>query len=234
MILSLVLPCFNEEATIERTVRDVVAWFRKANVEGEIIVVNDGSTDGSAAIVQALKRSFPSLTLLRHEHNLGYGSAVTTGLDAAQGDIIGFMDSDGQFRPEDFERLLPHLQRVEFVAGFRERRADPFFRSFFTILFQAVVRCVLGVTARDLNCGMKLMRRTLWPRIRPEFGTAGLFGAELYYRLMQSHIPWQQVPVPHYPRTAGKPSGAKLSVILRAFADLWHLKRSLRKSRWCS
>lgn len=233
MTLSLVLPCFNEGATIERTVRAVAAWFQKAGIDGEIIVVDDGSTDESAVIVQALQRSFPFLKVLLHERNQGYGGAVTAGLDVAQGDIIGFMDSDGQFRAEDLGRLLPLLGQADFIVGFRERRADPFFRRFNTALFQMVAWLTLGVTARDVNCGMKLIKRSIWPRIRPAYGTAGLFGAELHYRIMQARIPWKQVPVPHYPRTAGKPTGAKPSVVLRAFRDLWRLKRSLWKGKEC-
>src|SRR3989338_8030180 len=128
MQLSLVLPCYNEEGNIEQTLRDCVAWLTRDCIEGEVIAVDDGSTDGTVALLESLAREFPLLRIIRHERNLGYGAAVRSGCDAARTGILCFMDSDGQFRPGDFQLLLAHLDNYPFVAGRRRRRADPLVR----------------------------------------------------------------------------------------------------------
>lgn len=224
--LSLILPCFNEEGNIERTVRDADAWLRASKREGEIVVVDDGSTDGTADVLAALAASVPSLRVLRHERNRGYASALVTGLDAANGEIVAFMDSDGQFRALDLERLLTHLNRAPFVAGRRRHRADPRVRILIAKVSGILVWAILGVWVRDINCGMKVFRRGLWPRIRPRIATGALFNAEIFFRLRREKIPWAQVAVPHYPRLHGRPTGGSPLVLLLALGELWKLRRA--------
>lgn len=242
MRLSIVLPCFNEEHNIEGTVAGLRSWALQERLELEIVAVDDGSTDGTWGVLQKLAEEKPSLRLVRHERNLGYGSAVRTGCDAAMdapltrslppgeergsgGDhFIGFMDSDGQFRAEDFGKLLPFLSEYAFVTGRRLKRADPFMRKLNAKLFALLNLVVLGIWVRDINCAMKVWRRELWPRIRPEFSTGALINAEMFYRMHRLGIPWKQVFVQHYPRLKGVQTGANLRVILRMFRDLVALR----------
>jgi hypothetical protein len=93
-------------------------------------------------------------------------------------------------------------------------------------LFGILTAVVLGVWVRDINCAMKVWRRSLWPRIRPTHSTGALFNAEMFYRLRLAGIPWKQVPVHHYPRLRGAQTGAKLWVIFRMFRDLLRLRLS--------
>lgn len=226
MTLSVILPCYNEEATIEDTVRDVASWMKKERIEGEIVAVDDGSRDGSLAVLERLRGEMPMLRIVHHERNFGYGAAVRSGCDSAECDAIVFMDSDGQFHAEDIGRLLPHLERVGLVAGVRVRRADPFIRTLNAKLYGMLVRIVLGVRVRDLNCGLKAYRRTLWQRIRPVFGGGALFNAELFLNLKSLGEHVVEVPVPHYPRRGGAQTGANPAVILRMFRELFALKRA--------
>ena len=226
MNLSVILPCFNEEANIEHTVRDVVEWFRHAGIEGEIVVVNDGSTDGTAEVLKRLCADISRLRVIQHPVNRGYGAAVRSGCDAALGDLIAFMDSDGQFRAEDFGLLLPHLDRYVFVTGRRKKRADPFMRTVNAKLFGLLSFAVLGIWVRDVNCAMKVFRRDIWSLIRPTHATGALVNAEMFFRLKQNGIPWYQVDVHHYPRTAGAQTGANLTVIFRMFRELFALKKA--------
>jgi hypothetical protein len=84
---------------------------------------------------------------------------------------------------------------------------------------------VLGVWVRDVNCGMKVFRRDIWPRIRPEFGVEKLYNTEMFLRLKRGKIPWKTVDVPHYPRKAGAQTGGSPRVIARMFWELWRLKK---------
>lgn len=226
--LSLILPCYNEEANIEATVRAVAAWMTKEKYGGEIIAVNDGSTDRTKQVLEGLRKEFPQLRVLHHPRNLGYGSAVRTGLDAATGDIMGYMDSDGQFDPEDFAHLLPFLAEYDFVTGRRLKRADPLIRKINAKLFALLNVLVLGIWVRDINCAMKLWKRSLWPHIRPSFATGALVNAEMFHRMKRNRIAWKQVFVRHFPRRSGKQTGANIRVILRMFVDLFALKRHAR------
>jgi glycosyltransferase involved in cell wall biosynthesis len=226
--LSLVLPSYNEEANIERTVRATDAWFTQAAMDGEIIIVDDGSRDSSPAILERLAKELPRVRVVRHDKNRGYGLAIRSGIDTAKEDVVGFMDSDGQFHPEDLMLLLPHLEQYRFVAGRRRKRADSFVRNTFGKVLGGMNWIVLGLWVRDVNCGLKVFHRDLWPVIRPTHGVEKLFNTELFLHLHEEKIPWLTVDVPHYPRTAGNPTGAKLYVIVRMFKELYGL-RSVKK-----
>lgn len=223
--LSLVLPCFNEEKNIEDTVREAFAWFAEEGIRGEVIVVNDGSSDRTVDVLDDLQKEFP-LIVITHACNMGYGTALCSGCDRATMDYIAFMDSDGQFHASDFHLLIPQLSHADFVSGVRLRRADPFVRSLNARLYGFLIRWMLGVRVRDINCAMKIFRRSLWMAIRPRIVTGALFNAELFLRLSMMHVHWQQIPVPHYPRLLGEPTGAKISVIIRMFRELWKLRRA--------
>lgn len=231
MTLSIVLPCYNEEANITDTVRDVLSWLKKAKIAGEVIVVDDGSKDGSLKVLSALQKRIKNLRVVRHEKNKGYGAAVRSGCDAAKGEIIGYMDSDGQFKASDFSKLLPHMKNYDFVTGRRRHRADSPMRKMNAKLFGFLNLAVLGIWVRDINCAMKMFRRTTWQKIRPTHATGALVNAEMFYNLKRKKIPWYQVDVRHFKRMKGVQTGAKLSVILRMFKEMQELKRDARASR---
>ncbi len=225
-MLSIVLPSFNEEQNIGPVVRETVAWLKTKKEPFEIVVVNDGSRDGTANALLELQKEISELTVVTHEKNLGYGAAVRSGCDAATGDIIGFMDSDGQFAAKDFDLLLPHLKEYSFVTGRRRKRADPFMRKLNAKLFGILSFCMLGIWVRDINCAMKVFTKDTWKRTRPTYSTGALINAEMFYRAQRAGIPWFVVNVPHAPRRFGTQTGAKLSVILRMFLELWKVKVS--------
>ena len=227
--LSLVLPCFNEEANVEHTLRDVLAWFNRDSINGEVIAVDDGSRDATLTRLQALADADPRLRVLHHDVNQGYGAAIRTGCDAARMEVIGFMDSDGQFHAEDLCLLLPHITDYQLVTGRRRHRADSFTRNTLAKVLGLMNLVVLGLFVRDVNCGMKIFRRDLWPRIRPTHGIEKLFNTELFMHLKEQGIPWKQVDVPHYPRTAGNQTGAKLYVIQRMLIELKGLRKARKK-----
>src|SRR3989338_293656 len=174
-MLSIVLPCYNEEQNIESIVHSTMDWLKTKKFPSEIVIVNDGSTDKAGEVLQKIIKSFPSVKIVTHEKNLGYAVAVRSGCDAAKGDIVGFMDSDGQFDPRDFDRLLPWLENFQFVTGRRAHRADPLVRCLFGKLLGAMNFLVLGLWVRDINCGLKIFRREVWNRVRPVHGVEKLF-----------------------------------------------------------
>jgi glycosyltransferase involved in cell wall biosynthesis len=224
--LSLVLPCFNEELNIEKTIRASLAWFSEAHIDGEIIVTDDGSSDGSLALLHKLQAQIPNLKVVHHAKNKGYGAAICSGCDVAQKTWIAFMDSDGQFHARDISRLLKQSSKADYVSGIRQVRADTFQRKLNSLLYRTLVRVFLGVHPTDLNCGMKLFRRSIWKTIRPVYATGALINGEMFFAMKNANILWEEAGVPHYPRVAGKPTGANPKVILRTFKELWQLKHA--------
>jgi len=226
MTLSVILPCFNEEQNIAHSVRDVSNWMKGAGINGEIIVVDDGSKDGSLKVLAGLEKEVSNLRVIKHAKNGGYGIAVRTGCDAATTEWIAFMDSDGQFEAKDISLLLEHAGKFAFVTGRRAHRADPFIRNMFGKILGAMNVVVLGLWVRDVNCGMKLFSKEVWPTIRPTRGVEKLFNTEMFMRLKRNKIPWATINVPHYPRRAGTPTGGSVRVIIRMFKELWDLRTS--------
>lgn len=204
--------------------RDVASWMKNAKVKGEIIVVNDGSTDQSSAVLKKLEKEIPHLRIVDLKKNGGYGIAVRAGCDAATTDIISFMDSDLQFHAEDLSLLLAHIDQYAFVTGRRAHRADSFVRNMFGKILGAMNLVVLGLWVRDVNCGMKMFHRSIWKTIRPEHGVEKLFNTEMFLRMKRNKIPWFTINVPHYPRLAGNPTGGSVRVIVRMFKELWDLR----------
>ena len=228
MQLSIALPCFNEEENVPSVLRNLDAWMQKKGIQGEIIAVNDGSKDETGRVLEEIRKTMPRLQIVTHERNLGYGAAVRSGCDRARTEWVGFMDGDGQFRAEDFDQLIPSCGAFALIVGRRKKRADPLVRKLNAKCFGLLTWLVFRVWVRDLNCAMKIFRRDLWQRIRPEHATGALFNAELFVRARRAGVRWKQVDVTHYPRRNGVQTGANPLVILRMFRELWALYWSLR------
>jgi len=228
--LSVVLPAYNEEPNIERVVRDCARYLETRVPDYELVVVNDGSADRTGEILRGLTAELPRLRPQHHEQNRGYGSALRTGFSAATKPFVFYMDGDGQFDIRDLDLLLPlATDDHHIVTGYRITRSDPFIRRLNALLFgRLLVRVMLGVQVRDLNCAFKIIPKRVLDGITLE-STGALINAELYGRAVRRGFGIKEVGVHHYPRTAGIQTGAHISVIARAFYDLFRLRQKIVK-----
>jgi glycosyltransferase involved in cell wall biosynthesis len=227
--ISIVLPAYNEEANVAAVVREVARYVGERGLDAEIIVVNDGSKDRTGDILRELEKEIPQLRPQHHPQNRGYGAALRTGFDAARKRYVFYMDGDGQFHIDDLDQLLPLAGEDWIVTGYRIERRDPFVRRLNAKLFGGfLVRILLGVRVRDLNCAFKLIPKKVLDSINLE-STGALINAELYGRAIRKNFGIKEVGVHHYPREAGVQTGAHLSVILRAFYDLFRLRQKIVK-----
>jgi len=217
--VSVCLPAFNEQATIINTLEAATAILPAFVRDFELVVVDDGSRDQTAQRVQDYAARNGRARLVRHEKNRGYGAAVTTGLRAATGDLVMFTDSDGQFSMLDLPQLLARLPGNDFVIGYRWKRADKFMRLVNAWLWGKLVRLILGVHVRDLDGAFKIFPRELVQKLQLTSSGAGI-NAEIMAQCTSGGLKFAEVPVNHYPRYAGAPTGANLKVILKAFRDL--------------
>jgi glycosyltransferase involved in cell wall biosynthesis len=227
--ISAVLPAYNEEAIIERTVRHVAGVLSALVSDYEIIVTNDGSRDRTGDILAALQRSDPDLHLrvVTHSTNCGYGAALASGFDAARKDLIFLTDGDKQFDVTELGQLLPAMDaRTDLVIGWRRNRADPFMRKLNALGWKLLVNMLFGYTARDVDCAFKLFRRRVWESMTVN-ARGATFSAEFLIKARRLGFQVKELPVSHLPRTAGSPTGARPDVIVRAFIELFRLWRNL-------
>ena len=225
--LSVILPAYNEEPNIDRVVRQVMAYLEPTGIDYEVLPVNDGSRDRTAEILDALQQELPRVRPQHHPQNRGYGAALRSGFDAARKRYVFYMDGDGQFDIKDLDHLLPLASEDVIVTGFRIERRDPLVRRLKAKLFGGwLVRIMLGVYVKDLNCAFKLIPKRVFETVKLE-STGALINAELYGRAIRAGFGIREVGVHHYAREAGVQTGAHLSVIFRAFYDLFRLRQQI-------
>ena len=232
--LSYFFPAHNEEANLAGLVEEALAALPELAETFEIIAVNDGSKDRTADIADELAGTYPGVVrALHHPTNLGYGAALRTGLAAARYELVAFTDGDRQFKVADIGRLTDRLaaaDRPDVVVGYRIKRADPPIRTIYARLYRLANRILFGLRVTDVDCACKVFRRDALDGLRVESGGA-FFSAELLIKLRAAGRSVVEVGVPHYPRTAGSPTGAKPSVVLRAVKDFWLLRLRMWSNR---
>ena len=225
--LSYFFPAHNEEANVEGLVDEALATLPTLAESFEIIVVDDGSRDATGRLADAIAAREPGIVrVVHHATNQGYGAALRSGFRAARYEHVGFTDGDRQFRVADLGRLIDRLGAADapdVVVGDRIKRADPLVRTVYARLYRLANRIFFGLRVRDVDCACKLFRRGALEGIAVESGGA-FFSAELLIKLEAAGRSVVEVDVPHYPRTAGSPTGAKPSVVLRAVRDFWRLR----------
>lgn len=227
--ISVAMPAYNEAENIGEMVQDVVQTLLPLAKEFEIIVVDDGSQDGTAQVVRRLMTVYPQVRLVQHEQNLGYGAAVFNGLKQASKELVFFTDSDRQFDLQELTKLLARLDAADLVVGHRAPRRDPLMRRLNGRGWSLLVTLLFGYTARDIDCAFKLMRRPVVDYLRDRVQSGGAtFSAEFLVRAKRAGFVIQEVPLHgHRPRLAGSPTGAKPAVIVRAFKEMLQVRWQL-------
>lgn len=164
--LSIVIPAYNEAARIEQTLARVLQCVRERRWDAEVLVVDDGSSDGTAAIVQSYMQTAPELLLVQNDGNRGKGYSVRNGLLQAAGEIVMFTDADLSAPMEEAERLFAAIVAGADVAigsrwldRSRQTLHQPLYRRFFGRCFNALTRAVMGLPYADTQCGFKAFRR---------------------------------------------------------------------------
>ncbi len=232
--LSYFFPAHDEEANIEGLVAEALDSLPGIAETFEVIAVNEGSRDRTQALADELTAAHPGVVrAVHHPTNLGYGAALRSGFAASRYELVAFTAGDRQFRVEDVGRLTERLAATDHpdvVVGYRIRRADPLVRTLYARAYRLANRIFFGLRVTDVDCACKVFRREALEDIHVESDGA-FFSAELLIKLRAAGRSVVEVGVPHYPRTAGSPTGAKPQVIGRAVRDFWRTRLAMWANR---
>jgi glycosyltransferase involved in cell wall biosynthesis len=228
--ISVFFPAHNEVDNIGPLTEKTVQVLESLGVDYEVLIINDGSTDGTRAVADRLGEKYDKVRPIHHEVNKGYGGAVWTGLRSAAKDLVFFTDGDGQFDITELKDFYEALNGYDAVLGYRIKRQDPFHRIVFAKCWMSLIWLLFGFRLRDLDCAFKLIRRRLLEGLEPECGGA-MVTVELIVKLRARGMTYIEKGAHHYPRTAGEQSGGSPRVVLRAFKELFKTYGKLRSYR---
>jgi len=225
--ISIFFPAFNEEKNIGDTVSAAIRVASALFEDFEVIVVDDGSSDGTPEIIDSLARSNARIKAVHHPVNMGYGAAVRTGFDNASKELVFYTDGDGQFDISEIKLLLPLINEADLVIGYRIKRSDPFHRWLFAKLWGTFIAILFNLWVKDTDCAFKLIKRNVVQSI--DLKSNGAFiSAELLIKAKKKGLKIKQVGVHHFPRKGGRPTGANIKVIFKAFYELFKLWSDLK------
>jgi glycosyltransferase involved in cell wall biosynthesis len=217
-------PCYNDANTIATMVRDVRGALSPLVDELEIVVVDDGSSDGSPDVLHALAKEVPELVVVVHDRNRGYGGALISAFSTASKEWIFYTDGDAQYDAKEAAMMVAAVTpRTDIVQGYKIGRGDPWYRKIIGRVYHHVVKLAFGLHQRDTDCDFRLFRRSLFVA-HPLHSRTGVICVELVRRFEEAGAEFVEVPVHHYFRPHGKSQFFRLPHIARAalqLARLW-------------
>lgn len=226
MRLTVAVLAYNEEGTLEGIVRQVVTVCGRLHIGYEVIVIDDGSTDGTAAIAGALAAELPQVRHLRHVRNQGSGMAIRSGIAAARGECIIYVPADGQFDVGEIGHFLQAAEHADIVVGARESRSDyTLFRLASSRTFLALVKLLFGTDVRDVNW-VHLWHRRVFERVSVR--SRGVFLLEeILVRGERQSLTVAEVDSAYRPRAGGAATGGNPWTILRTIKEMAILRAEL-------
>jgi glycosyltransferase involved in cell wall biosynthesis len=227
--VSAMFPCYNDATTIGKLVDDVHGALAPLVDDVEVIVVNDGSRDGSAGVLDRLAAERPWLRVIHHEQNRGYGGALISGFTAARHDWIFYTDGDAQYDATEAALLVKVAddaadagQPVDIVQGFKIGRGDPLHRKVIGRVYHHVVKQLFRLRVRDTDCDFRLFRRELFTA-RPLTSHTGVICVEMMRSFQTQGARFVETPVHHYTRPSGRSQFFRLPAITRSAIQLIEL-----------
>lgn len=223
--LTIVVPLYNEEENLLRVEQRLADFLSKASKKACVLFVDDGSTDGSGDLLQAICHRNPDFKCIAFEKNQGLSAAIKAGFDYSTTDLIGYIDSDLQTDPEDFNLLLAYCDEFELVNGVRTQRKDSFVKNSSSKIANTIRKSFTHDGMDDTGCPLKIIHAKTAKQI-PMFKGLHRF---LPAMVLLQHGKIKQIPVRHYSRIAGTPKyhlwNRLIGPLVDCFAYLW-MKRN--------
>jgi glycosyltransferase involved in cell wall biosynthesis len=221
--LSVFFPAYNDSGTIASLVITALRTARKLTPDFEVIVVNDGSADNTAEILDELARTYPQVRVVHHPSNRGYGGALRTGFATATRELVFYTDGDAQYDPAEMEVLWRRFgDEVDLVNGYKISRSDPLHRIVIGRVYHHTVKILFGLTVRDVDCDFRMMRRSIFDRVHLE-KNSGVICLEMMKKITDAGFRIAEVPVHHYHRAYGKSQFFNFRRLGRTAIDVFKL-----------
>jgi len=218
--LSIFFPCYNDKGTIGRLVADAKKTAQKLTNDFEIIVIDDGSSDGSREFLRELEPQVPELRVIFHEKNRGYGGVLQTGFGAATKDLVFYTDGDGQYDVNELRLLWERMRDgIDVVNGYKLKRSDALHRIVIGAVYRDVMRFFFRLPIKDPDCDFRLIRRTVFEKVKL-VRNSGTVTIELVKKIHRAGFIFAQVGVHHYERTYGS---SQFFSFRRVAKTLWQL-----------
>jgi glycosyltransferase involved in cell wall biosynthesis len=222
--VSAFFPCYNDELSIPKMVRDVRRALAASVADFEIIVVDDGSSDGSVAVLDELQSEVPELRVVEHTTNRGYGGALQSGFATATQEWVFYTDGDAQYDASEIVRCIDAAGPcIDVVQGYKIGRGDSWCRRLIGRGYHHAVRLLFRLRVRDTDCDFRLIRRSLLDRVTLT-STSGVICVEMMRRFQDAGARFTEVGVSHYFRPHGRSQFFRLPAIARSagqLASLW-------------
>jgi len=228
--LSFFFPARDEELNVAPMVAQALTALPEYADRIEVIVIDDGSSDDTGKIADALAQTDPRVTVIHNRPGRGYGGAVRAGFMSATQPFIFFTDGDQQFEVADFGRLAAAMTPdVDAVIGYRIKRADPLRRLLVSGVYNRLITLLFAGGWRDVDCAFKLFRADVFTRVPLSRvrSNGAFFSPELLITIRAHGIRMREVGIPHHPRMHHEPKGAPPKVILKAIRDLLLLRLAM-------
>jgi len=222
---TIIVPLYNEEANLERVEKELLAYIGIASKKTKVLFVNDGSTDRSQVLVEAICDRQEHFTFISFKENKGLSAAIKAGFDTVDTPLLGYIDSDLQTSPTDFNLLLEHIGPYDLVTGVRADRKDKFIKNLSSKIANGIRRAFTHDGMDDTGCPLKVIKTDYAKRIPMFKGLHRFLPAMIL--LQQGKV--LQVPVKHFPRVAGTAKfgvwNRLLGPLMDCFAYLWMKKK---------
>jgi glycosyltransferase involved in cell wall biosynthesis len=221
--LSVFFPAYNDSGTIASLVISALQTAPQLTPDFEVIIVNDGSADGTAQIADELARTYPQVKVVHHPKNRGYGGALRSGFAAATRDLVFYTDGDAQYDPSEMALLWRAFNdQVDLVNGYKISRSDPLHRIVIGRVYHHTVKILFGLRVRDVDCDFRLMRRSIFDRVSLE-KDSGVICLEMMKKIQDAGYRIAEVPVHHYHRAYGRSQFFNFRRLARTGIDVMKL-----------
>jgi glycosyltransferase involved in cell wall biosynthesis len=224
--LSVFFPAYNDSGTIASLVITALQTARRLTSDFEVIIVNDGSADATAAIADELARTYPEVKVVHHQRNRGYGGALRSGFAAATRELIFYTDGDAQYDPSEMTVLWDAFDDgVDLVNGYKISRSDPLHRIVIGRIYHHTVKLLFGLEVRDVDCDFRMLRRSIFDDVALE-KSSGVICLEMMKKIQDAGFRIAEVPVHHYHRAYGRSQFFNFSRLFRTAIDvakLWYV-----------
>lgn len=217
--LTIAIPAFNEAGSIEKVISDAFTAARELAKEYEILVVDDGSTDGTGELVSRI----PHITLITHKKNQGFSGAIKSCYQNAARELVFLLPADGQIKAADCKLFLDKIDQADVVVGFRKNNPEPFSRKLNSYVFHALYRTLFGVRLKEISTSILWRKKVLDTINITAIPRSALIEPEVVYKAWSAGFRFAEVGIPYYPRVAGIAKGSNPLMILVTIKELLRL-----------